>query len=65
MVGSLRARLVRHAPVLLLALSACAGTARPPVADRRPYEVKADAGTRSDEYYWLRDDTRTNRDVLA
>lgn len=38
---------------------------QPPVADRRPHEVRSPHGVRVDEYYWLRDDTRTDRDVLA
>ncbi len=38
---------------------------KPPVAEQRPYEVRAPHGTRLDEYHWLRDDTRTREDVLA
>ncbi|MGL6289211.1 MAG: S9 family peptidase [Silanimonas sp.] len=38
----------------------------PPVAEQRPYEVKAPHGaTRNDEYYWLRDDKRENPEMLA
>jgi oligopeptidase B len=37
----------------------------PPVAAVRPHEVVSPHGTRVDEYYWLRDDTRTNPEVLA
>ena len=37
----------------------------PPVADRKPHDVKSPHGTRVDPYYWLRDDTRKNKDVLA
>jgi oligopeptidase B len=37
----------------------------PPVAAVRPHEVKSPNGTRVDGYYWLRDDTRSNKDVLA
>jgi oligopeptidase B len=38
----------------------------PPVAARKPYEVKApDGRVRSDEYYWLRDDSRKNPEMLA
>ena len=38
----------------------------PPDAEKRPHVVKAPHGaTRNDEYYWLRDDKRTNPDVLA
>jgi hypothetical protein len=35
-------------------LGAC--TARPPVAEQRPFVVKSPHGDRVDEYYWLRDD---------
>ncbi|MEI9850828.1 MAG: prolyl oligopeptidase family serine peptidase [Sphingomonas sp.] len=39
---------------------------RPPVAEQRPYEVKAPFGaTRTDEYYWLRDDTRKDPAMLG
>ncbi len=37
----------------------------PPVAAVRPYDVVSPNGTRVDEYYWLRDDTRTSREVLG
>src|SRR5688572_32616923 len=38
----------------------------PPVAARKPYEVKAPHGAaRQDEYYWLRDDKRENPEMLA
>jgi oligopeptidase B len=36
----------------------------PPVATRRPYHVPSPNGTRQDDYYWLRDDTRESKDVL-
>jgi oligopeptidase B len=39
---------------------------KPPVAAAKPYQVKAPHGaTREDEYYWLRDDTRKNPEMLA
>jgi oligopeptidase B len=38
---------------------------QPPVAARRPHDVVAPAGTRSDPYYWLRDDTRTDLEILG
>jgi oligopeptidase B len=38
---------------------------RPPVADVRPYEVHSPHGVRHDDYYWLRDDTRTDPRMLA
>ena len=36
----------------------------PPVADRRHHEVASPHGVRIDEYHWLRDDSRKDRDVL-
>src|SRR5438552_13974856 len=36
-----------------------------PTAPQRPHAVTAPAGTRNDEYYWLRDDTRKNPELLA
>ena len=38
---------------------------RPPVAAVRPHAVASPHGTRTDPYYWLRDDDRTNPEVLA
>jgi oligopeptidase B len=60
-------------------LSACAGDAParpesdsmqrptpvPPIAAVRPHVVESPNGSRTDDYYWLRDDTRENREVLA
>ena len=38
----------------------------PPTAKARPYEVTAPHGaTRTDPWYWLRDDSRANPDVIA
>ena len=36
----------------------------PPRAATRPHDVVSPHGTRGDEYYWLRDDTRKDPDVL-
>jgi oligopeptidase B len=37
-----------------------------PVAEQRPYEVRAPHGAvRTDEYYWLRDDSRSKPEMLA
>jgi oligopeptidase B len=36
----------------------------PPIAAVRPYTVKSPNGTRIDPYYWLRDDERSNPEVL-
>jgi oligopeptidase B len=38
---------------------------QPPVAAMKPYEVKSSHGARTDEYYWLRDDSRRNGEMLA
>ncbi len=62
-----------------LTLAACAGGARPktesesmsptapvpPIAAVRPHEVDSPHGARVDEYYWLRDDSRSSPEVLA
>ena len=37
----------------------------PPVAAVKPYKVASPHGTRVDNYYWLRDDTRAAPEVLA
>ncbi len=36
----------------------------PPVAETRPFSVLSPNGARVDEYYWLRDDTRTDKALL-
>jgi oligopeptidase B len=38
---------------------------KPPAAAMKPFEVKSPNGTRIDEYYWLRDDTRKDPEMLA
>ena len=77
MNNSRRAFFMAVAPALWLA--ACAGEAParpesdsmpktepvPPIAAVRPHVVESPHGSRTDEYYWLRDDTRENREVLA
>ena len=40
-------------------------TPDPPVAEVRPFSVQSPNGARPDEYYWLRDDTRTDTAVLG
>src|SRR5690606_6709500 len=46
--------------------SARAVDATPPDAEKRPHVVKAPHGAeRGDEYYWLRDDKREDKSVLA
>ena len=37
---------------------------KPPVAAVRPFEVQSASGVRVDNYYWLRDDTRSKPEVL-
>ena len=37
----------------------------PPIAAKKPHSVIAPGGTRQDDYYWLRDDTRENPEMLA
>ena len=70
---------MKRTALLVLALAGCGSTTtasqpanlqpqtgpRPPVADRRPYQVKSPSGDRDDPYYWLRDDTRKRPDVLG
>jgi oligopeptidase B len=36
-----------------------------PRAEKRPFEITGHGDTRVDEYYWLRDDTRSDPEVLA
>src|SRR5688572_26537548 len=38
---------------------------KPPVAEQRPHDVVSPHGTRTDPYYWLRDDERKRADVIA
>lgn len=37
----------------------------PPVAKKVPHEMVAHGNTRVDDYYWMRDDTRTDEEVLS
>ena len=57
------------ATTILMTLShnpASAADATPPDAEKRPHVVKAPHGAeRKDEYYWLRDDKREDRAMLA
>jgi oligopeptidase B len=55
-----------EAPAPAAVASAAATTATPPVAERRDHSVAAPHGAvRNDEYYWLRDDSRENPEMLA
>lgn len=63
-------RWLRRALIVSLATTAVPAlaqeTATPPVAAKKPHQVKAPFGaSREDEYYWLRDDTRKNPEMLA
>lgn len=52
-------------PTLLLGCQSSPNTVpSPPLAEARPFDVVSEHGTRNDEYYWLRDDTRTDEDML-
>ena len=42
-----------------------ASIAAPPVPVSRPHRVESPLGSRVDPYYWLRDDTRTQPEVIA
>ena len=44
---------------------AAAPPSSPPVAEQRPHVIVSPHGSRTDEYYWLRDDTRSDPSVLA
>jgi len=37
---------------------------KPPIAAVRPHNVDSPNGARNDDYYWLRDDSRTNKEML-
>jgi len=49
----------------ILAGSALAEAPTPPVAAKKPYQVPSPNGAREDDYYWLRDDTRKNPEMLG
>jgi len=38
---------------------------KPPIAAKKPYSVPSPNGARSDDYYWLRDDTRQSQEMLS
>src|ERR1700722_2764828 len=44
--------------------AAQAAVLSPPIAARKSYQVTSPHGSREDDYYWLRDDTRKSKDVL-
>lgn len=50
----------------LMTLPAAAALPAAPDVEKRPHTVTAPHGaSRSDEYYWLRDDSRSDKDMLA
>ena len=53
------------APGAMSPASATGTESAPPLAAVRPYEIASPNGSRSDPYYWLRDDQRRDPDVLA
>lgn len=59
--------LLLYASLSLMTLNATAADlSAPPDVAKKPYEVKAPFGaSRGDEYYWLRDDKRENKEMLA
>jgi oligopeptidase B len=61
------AALALGASALLASAAAIADSPAPtpPVAAKRDHTVEAPGGNRNDEYYWLRDDTRKNEEMLA
>jgi oligopeptidase B len=53
------------APATLASQPPAAAKPQPPVAAKKPHTVVSPHGSREDEYFWLRDDTRENPEVLA
>ena len=49
---------------LLIGGQCLAQSAAPPVAAKKPHVVTSPNGDREDDYYWLRDDTRKNPEML-
>lgn len=54
-----------NTPEATPAMSDSSSRLTPPRAAKRHHDVVSPHGTRADEYYWLRDDTRTDPEVLA
>lgn len=57
--------LLSRREISLLAMSTSQTTSSPPVAKKVRHEMEMFGDVRVDNYYWLRDDSRTNPDVLA
>lgn len=54
----------RSLAVIPFVAASLAQAAEPPIAAKKPHEVVSAHGTRTDPYYWLRDDTRSKPEVL-
>jgi oligopeptidase B len=72
LLGLRRSLVSGLAAALVFGWSGCAehiatqtNTLQPPIAKRVDYAVASPFGNRNDPYYWLRDDTRKNPDMLA
>ena len=48
-----------------LVSTAAAAQVQPPRVAKKPFQVTSPNGAREDDYYWLRDDTRKNPEMLA
>ena len=64
---SVRARALVMLATLLAVSGLAAGAQQigPPLAAERPHTVTAPFGSRSDPWYWLRDDSRTDPAMLG
>ena len=51
--------------LMITATTAAASGPTPPRAEQRPFTVISPFGKREDPWYWLRDDKRTDKDMLA
>src|ERR1700744_5570923 len=60
-----RSSILRAAGMAALLAPAIAQAQTPPLAAKKPFEVPSPNGARADPYYWLRDDTRKNPEMLA
>jgi oligopeptidase B len=58
-------RVVRDEPVVAPPAPGTPAGPKPPLAEQRPYEVPSPNGSRTDPFFWLRDDTRKDPQVLA
>ncbi|WBH17539.1 S9 family peptidase [Sphingomonas radiodurans] len=61
----MRKMLLAGAALAFSAGALAQGTPTPPRATKKPFQVTSPNGARSDDYYWLRDDTRKNPEMLA